>query len=170
MDKDIKCTKCGSNNLYLEPRGTQVALICKDCGSWIKWVAKKDVKPLEAILNKRQNNEQAKLKERKNMQQVFLEKQAELFERIGKEFEEDFKQTNCKVSKTSKAPKKLTKKQLKQLNESSFTLEHDDLNKISDCITAQICMFFNYNNVKMVKSIQSCVQAGINEFMKSKRG
>ena len=101
------------------------------------------------------------------MQQVFLEKQAELFERIGKEFEDSFAQMNIK---TSKAPKKLTKKQLKQLNESSFTLEHDDLNKISDCITAQICMFFNYNNVKMVKSIQSCVQAGINEFMKSKRG
>ena len=43
-----ECKKCGSKNLYLEPRingqdiltSAMVALKCKDCGSWIKWCPK----------------------------------------------------------------------------------------------------------------------------------
>ena len=45
-----KCKKCGSNNLYLEPRiagqdiltADMVALKCKDCGSWLKWCPKNE--------------------------------------------------------------------------------------------------------------------------------
>ena len=43
-----QCTKCGSENLYLEPRvkgqdvltANMVALKCKDCGNWLKWCPK----------------------------------------------------------------------------------------------------------------------------------
>lgn len=47
-----ECKKCGSKNLYLEPRikgqdilsADMVALKCKDCGSWIKWCPKDERK------------------------------------------------------------------------------------------------------------------------------
>ena len=45
-----QCTKCGSENLYLEPRvkgqdvmtANMVALKCKDCGAWLKWCPKEE--------------------------------------------------------------------------------------------------------------------------------
>lgn len=45
-----ECKKCGSKNLYLEPRikgqdvmtADMVALKCKDCGSWLKWCPKNE--------------------------------------------------------------------------------------------------------------------------------
>ena len=45
-----KCKKCGSKNLYLEPRiagqniltADMVALKCKDCGAWLKWCPKNE--------------------------------------------------------------------------------------------------------------------------------
>lgn len=45
-----ECKKCGSKNLYLEPRikgqdiltADMVALKCKDCGKWIKWCPKNE--------------------------------------------------------------------------------------------------------------------------------
>lgn len=47
-----ECKKCGSKNLYLEPRikgqdvmtADMVALKCKDCGSWLKWCPKDERK------------------------------------------------------------------------------------------------------------------------------
>lgn len=47
-----QCTKCGSENLYLEPRikgqdvmsADMVALKCKDCGVWLKWCPKDERK------------------------------------------------------------------------------------------------------------------------------
>lgn len=45
-----ECKKCGSKNLYLEPRikgqdvltADMVALKCKDCGVWLKWCPKNE--------------------------------------------------------------------------------------------------------------------------------
>ena len=47
-----QCKKCGSKNLYLEPRikgqdvmsADMVALKCKDCGVWLKWCPKDERK------------------------------------------------------------------------------------------------------------------------------
>lgn len=47
-----ECKKCGSKNLFLEPRikgqdiltADMVALKCKDCGSWLKWCPKDERK------------------------------------------------------------------------------------------------------------------------------
>lgn len=54
------CKKCGSKNLYLEPRikgqdvltADTVALKCKDCGVWLKWCPKDErkfylIKPID---------------------------------------------------------------------------------------------------------------------------
>ena len=45
-----ECKKCGSKNLYLEPRikgqdvltADMAALKCKDCGVWLKWCPKNE--------------------------------------------------------------------------------------------------------------------------------
>lgn len=47
-----ECKKCGSKNLYLEPRvkgqdilsADMVALKCEDCGFWLKWCPKDERK------------------------------------------------------------------------------------------------------------------------------
>ena len=63
-----ECKKCGSKNLYLEPRvkgqnvltANMVALKCKDCGIWLKWCPKED---RLYYLNKQQKDKWQKLKE-----------------------------------------------------------------------------------------------------------
>ena len=66
-----ECKKCGSKNLYLEPRikgqdvlnANMVALKCKDCGFWLKWCPKED---RQYYLNKQPKDKWKKLKERVN--------------------------------------------------------------------------------------------------------
>ena len=41
--KVYKCEKCGSNDVFIDDRGKQKALICGDCGIWIKWIGKKEL-------------------------------------------------------------------------------------------------------------------------------
>lgn len=58
-----QCKKCGSENLYLEPRvkgqdvltADMVALKCKDCGSWLKWCPKDERKYYYANTQPKQN-------------------------------------------------------------------------------------------------------------------
>lgn len=64
-----ECKKCGSKNLYLEPRikgqdvmtADMVALKCKDCGVWLKWCPKDERKYYYA--NKQSKDKWQKLKE-----------------------------------------------------------------------------------------------------------
>lgn len=41
--KQYTCNKCGSMDVFLEQRQSQTALICGDCGQWLKWVGKKEI-------------------------------------------------------------------------------------------------------------------------------
>lgn len=41
------CKKCGSVNLYTENKGNSVGLYCSDCGSWIKWLGKDELRAFE---------------------------------------------------------------------------------------------------------------------------
>lgn len=66
-----ECKKCGSKNLYLEPRAKgqdilsadMVALKCKDCGSWLKWCPKDERKYYYANTQQKQDTKWQKLKE-----------------------------------------------------------------------------------------------------------
>lgn len=66
-----QCKKCGSKNLYLEPRvkgqdiltADMVALKCKDCGSWLKWCPKDERKYYYANTQQKQDTKWQKLKE-----------------------------------------------------------------------------------------------------------
>lgn len=41
-----KCKKCNSpqENLYIQSKGTQTGLYCRNCGSWLKWLNKKEIR------------------------------------------------------------------------------------------------------------------------------
>lgn len=40
---EIKC-KCGSTNVFLESKGSQVGIYCAECGKWIKWATKEEAR------------------------------------------------------------------------------------------------------------------------------
>ncbi len=41
--KSYACEKCGSVDVFVDDRGNQKALVCGDCGSWLKWIGKKEL-------------------------------------------------------------------------------------------------------------------------------
>ncbi len=47
------CKKCGSKNVGIETKGTQIGLYCLDCGAWIKWCNKDEVR----LFSNRQHNQ-----------------------------------------------------------------------------------------------------------------
>lgn len=43
---EIKC-KCGSTNVFLENKGSQVGIYCSECGKWIKWATKEEARVIK---------------------------------------------------------------------------------------------------------------------------
>ena len=41
------CKKCGSVSLYTKNKGNNVGLYCSDCGAWIKWLGKDELRAFE---------------------------------------------------------------------------------------------------------------------------
>ena len=41
------CKKCGSISLYTKPKGNQTGLYCNNCGAWIKWLSKDEIREFE---------------------------------------------------------------------------------------------------------------------------
>lgn len=41
------CKKCGSLDLYIEVKGSNTGLYCSDCGAWIKWLGKDEIRAFE---------------------------------------------------------------------------------------------------------------------------
>ena len=41
------CKKCGSIALHTEVKGNNTGLYCDDCGSWIKWLGKDELRAFE---------------------------------------------------------------------------------------------------------------------------
>lgn len=44
---EYKCPKCNSTNLFTKKKETQTGLYCKECGRWIKWLNKEEVRLFE---------------------------------------------------------------------------------------------------------------------------
>lgn len=40
---EIKC-KCGSTKVFTETKGTQTGIYCSECGKWIKWATKEEIR------------------------------------------------------------------------------------------------------------------------------
>lgn len=41
------CKKCGSVALHIETKGNNIGLYCDDCGAWIKWLGKDELRAFE---------------------------------------------------------------------------------------------------------------------------
>lgn len=41
------CKKCGSVSLHTEVKGNNTGLYCDDCGAWIKWLGKDELRTFE---------------------------------------------------------------------------------------------------------------------------
>lgn len=41
------CKKCGSISLHTEVKGNNTGLYCDDCGAWIKWLGKDELRAFE---------------------------------------------------------------------------------------------------------------------------
>ncbi len=41
------CKKCGSISLHTEAKGNNTGLYCDDCGAWVKWLGKDELKAFE---------------------------------------------------------------------------------------------------------------------------
>lgn len=41
------CKKCGSTSLHTEIKGNNTGLYCDDCGAWIKWLSKDELRAFE---------------------------------------------------------------------------------------------------------------------------
>ena len=41
---NLQCKKCGNENFYTSKSGNNTGLYCKNCGSWVKWLNKNEVK------------------------------------------------------------------------------------------------------------------------------
>lgn len=41
------CKKCGSISLYTEVKGNNTGLYCDDCGAWVKWIGKDELRAFE---------------------------------------------------------------------------------------------------------------------------
>lgn len=50
--KQYSCPKCGSKDLFLKESGNHTGLYCGDCGSWLKWVSKKEKPLVERFIEK----------------------------------------------------------------------------------------------------------------------
>ncbi len=43
------CKYCGGHKLYLHHKGQHLGLYCSDCGKWLMWVGKKDIRAYEVM-------------------------------------------------------------------------------------------------------------------------
>jgi hypothetical protein len=55
--KQYACHKCGSTDVFLNNGGAQTALVCGDCGTWLKWVSKKEIPLVKRFI---ESNKEAK--------------------------------------------------------------------------------------------------------------
>lgn len=58
------CTKCGSIALHTEVKGNNTGLYCDDCGAWVKWLGKDELRAFEySQKNKKEKLNYSELRE-----------------------------------------------------------------------------------------------------------
>lgn len=69
------CKKCGSTLLHTEVKGNNTGLYCDDCGAWVKWLGKDELRAFE-YSQKKANIKTGKLdysELRKEIHRIFYE-------------------------------------------------------------------------------------------------
>lgn len=57
------CKKCGSISLHAEVKGNNTGLYCDDCGVWIKWIGKDELRAFEHSMREATKNERESVSE-----------------------------------------------------------------------------------------------------------
>ena len=57
--KEYYCNKCGSADVFIDDRGNQKALMCGDCGMWLKWVGKKELPLVERYIKSKSHGKES---------------------------------------------------------------------------------------------------------------
>lgn len=60
--KEYRCPKCNSKNLFVKKVRNNTGLYCGDCGAWIKWVGKNELRVFE-YLNRQKHVDDANSKQ-----------------------------------------------------------------------------------------------------------
>lgn len=72
------CKKCGSISLHTEEKGNNIGLYCDDCGAWIKWLGKDELRAFEnsicSVTKEETNDNNKTILERLNEFVKFLDK------------------------------------------------------------------------------------------------
>ena len=50
------CKKCGSVSLHTEVKGSNTGLYCNDCGAWVKWLGKDELRAFEHSQKENKND------------------------------------------------------------------------------------------------------------------
>ena len=58
----LSCKKCGSVSLYTEIKNNNTGLYCKDCGVWVKWLNKEEIRVFQHQDKEEDNTEITKEK------------------------------------------------------------------------------------------------------------
>lgn len=53
--KQFYCKKCGSMDVFIKENGSQTGLYCSDCGKWIKWLGKDELRLAELYIDSIRN-------------------------------------------------------------------------------------------------------------------
>ena len=57
--KEYYCNKCGSADVFIDDRGNQKALVCGDCGMWLKWIGKKELPLVERYIKSKSHGKES---------------------------------------------------------------------------------------------------------------
>lgn len=68
------CKKCGSISLHTEVKGNNTGLYCDDCGAWVKWLGKDELRAFEHSQRENENSLNKDMKTRLKEFVEFLEK------------------------------------------------------------------------------------------------
>lgn len=57
------CKKCGSTSLHTQVKGNNTGLYCDDCGGWVKWLGKDELRAFEHSQNENIGDRSTKFKD-----------------------------------------------------------------------------------------------------------
>lgn len=61
--KGYCCHKCGSVDVFMETKGSQTGLYCGDCGVWIKWLPKDEIRLVKRFIESMKEGEKNEYKD-----------------------------------------------------------------------------------------------------------
>lgn len=84
------CKKCGSISLHTENKGNNVGLYCDECGTWIKWLGKDELRAFEYLKKSRGLRADMPLYEEAIVDNQLRNKLKKFLDAIDKEIDDEY--------------------------------------------------------------------------------